>query len=227
MKNKKYVMNNKIKINNTEIMSVEKTKFLGVIINENLTWNDHIMLIKQKMAKNIGVISRVRYSMPRTVLLQLYHTLIEPYLLYCNIIWAANYSTTVNQLFIIQKRAVRLITFSHWQCHTKPLFKRLNLLSVQKINRLQLACFMYNATHRLLPAHFTKMFMSNTDVHTYDTRHREHLHLLYYRTNVCKYTARFLGPSLWNALSEEIKNLPTYNIFKKRMSELLLLSDAV
>ena len=104
MKNKKYVMNNKIQINNTEIMAVEKTKFLGVIINENLTWNDHVMLIKQKIAKSIGVISRVRYCMPRMVLLQLYHTLIEPYLIYCNIIWAANHGTTVNQLFIMQKR---------------------------------------------------------------------------------------------------------------------------
>ena len=227
MKNKKYVMNNKIQINNTEIMSVEKTKFLGVIINENLTWNDHVMLIKQKIAKSIGVISRVRYCMPRMVLLQLYHTLIEPYLIYCNIIWAANHSTTVNQLFIMQKKAVRLITFSHWQCHTKPLFIRLSLLSVQKINRLQLACFMYNARHKLLPVQFTKMFILNTDVHKYGTRHSEHIHRLHYRTNVCKYTARFLGPSLWNTLSDELKKLPTYNLFKQKMSEFLLLSDAV
>ena len=86
---------------------------------------------------------------------------------------------------------------------------------------------MYNARHKLLPVQFTKMFILNTDVHKYGTRYSEHIHRSHYRTNVCKYTARFLGPSLWNTLSDELKNLPTYNLFKQKMSEFLLLSDAV
>ena len=46
-------MKDKIKIDHTELTEVTRTKFLGVIINNNLTWKDHIMLIKQKIAKNL------------------------------------------------------------------------------------------------------------------------------------------------------------------------------
>ena len=65
MKNKTYSMNDKIKIDHVELKEVTRTKFLGVIINHTLTWKDHIMLIKQKIAKNLGIISRVRYCLPR------------------------------------------------------------------------------------------------------------------------------------------------------------------
>ena len=78
-------VNLKIKIDNIEI---DKSKFLGVIINENLTWEDHIALVKAKVSKNIGVIQKIRNNLPRNTLQLLYYTLIHPYVNYCNIIWA-------------------------------------------------------------------------------------------------------------------------------------------
>ena len=222
MKNKKYSMNDKIKIDHAELKEVTRTKFLGVIINHTLTWKDHIMLIKQKIAKNLGIISRVRYCLPRLVLLQLYHALIEPYLMYCNIVWAAHQSTVLKQLFISQKKAIRLITFSPWQSHTKQLFIKLELLTVYNINSLQLGCFMYSTVHSLLPAYFKCMFITNTTVHSYNTRQKDDMHQTAYRTNVCKYTVRILGPRLWNSLSDNIRQVSSLYQFKSKMKEFLL-----
>jgi hypothetical protein len=70
-----------IAIDGINILDVTKTKFLGVVINQTLTWNDHIMIIKQKIAKNVGILTRVRYCILHCVLLSLYHVLIEPYLM--------------------------------------------------------------------------------------------------------------------------------------------------
>ena len=77
-----------IKIDDIIIDNVEKTKFLGVIINSKLNWNDHIQTIRNKINKNMGIIFRTRNNLNRNTLLMLYHSIIQPYLDYCNIVWA-------------------------------------------------------------------------------------------------------------------------------------------
>jgi hypothetical protein len=138
-----------IAIDGINILEVTKIKFLGVVINQTLTWNDHIMIIKQKIAKNVGILTRVRYCIPRCVLLSLYHVLIELYLMYCNIVWATQNTVALNSLLLCQKRVVRIITFSHWLSHTKPIFKKYCILTVCDINWLQVARFMFSIMYNL------------------------------------------------------------------------------
>lgn len=98
------IQNIKVLIDDIEIEEVITAKFLGVIINQTLTWSDHIAIIKQKVSKNVGILTRLRYNMPRNVLLSLYHTMIEPYLTYCNIVWATHDTSDLKSLFVCQKK---------------------------------------------------------------------------------------------------------------------------
>ena len=70
----------KIKINNTEIGRVDKTKFLGVLIDSRLSWKPHIHEVENKIAKNIGIIHRLHFLFPRNILRNLYCSLVLPYL---------------------------------------------------------------------------------------------------------------------------------------------------
>ena len=65
-----------MKLNNVEIPRVEKTKFLGVIVDSKLTWKFHIQELEKKISKNIGIISRLSYILPADVLRMLYSTLV-------------------------------------------------------------------------------------------------------------------------------------------------------
>ena len=76
-----------IKIDDIIIENVEKIKLLGVIINSKLNWNDHIQRIS-KISKNMDIIFRTRNNLNRNTLLMLYHSIIQPYLDYCNIVLA-------------------------------------------------------------------------------------------------------------------------------------------
>ena len=58
-KQKQIKVNLIIKVDNVEIDKVSKTKFLGIIINENLRWKDHIALVKTKVNNNIGIIQKI------------------------------------------------------------------------------------------------------------------------------------------------------------------------
>src|SRR6218665_1633999 len=81
-------------INNSLLSQISSTKFLGVVIDQHLTWKDHISLMTNKISKNIDVIARIRHLLPTTILISLYYTLIFPYLIsYCNIVWGASYKS--------------------------------------------------------------------------------------------------------------------------------------
>ena len=79
--NKQKLINTKIniKMDNSEIEQVFSTKFLGVIINENVTWSYHIHVLLNKTSKNLGVIRKLSKSLPFDILHTLYNTLIDPY----------------------------------------------------------------------------------------------------------------------------------------------------
>lgn len=224
-RSKRKIINDKganIAIDGLNLLEVRKTKFLGVVINQTLTWNDHIMLIKQKVAKNVGILTRVRYCVPRCVLLSLYHALIEPYLMYCNIVWATHNTVVVNSLFLYQKRVVRIISFSYWLSHTKPIFAKYRILTVCDINRLQIACFMYGAMHNLIPQYFGAMFTLNSNVHSYLTRQNNDFHLAKFKSNISKFNIRVQGPLLWNSLPTELRTLPHLGLFKRHCKMYLL-----
>ena len=108
-----------INVNNTEIKRVKSTKFLGIIIDEGLTWKEHINHISLKISKSIGVLNNLKLILPLKILVDLYNAMILPHLSYCNIVWGNCATYLLQKLFLLQKRAIRAITKSHFLAHTK------------------------------------------------------------------------------------------------------------
>ena len=99
----KNITNCKIFMENIEIVQTNTAKFLGVSIDSNLTWKNHIDSITKKVAKSVGIIKRIRHCLPNNILHTLYNTLILPYINYCNIIWAKTKVTRNNKYTAPQK----------------------------------------------------------------------------------------------------------------------------
>ena len=100
----------------------------------------------------------------------LYYTLIYPYITYCNSTWSSTYISNLNRIYYLQKRAVQAVTNSDYQAHTAPLFSKLKILDIFQINTLDIAKFMFRYHNNLLPPLFLNLFMTNSQVYTYDTR---------------------------------------------------------
>ena len=106
---KKVMYEFSLSFNGHPIIRVSSCKFLGVIIDDRLTWLPHISNIKNKISKNIGILSRIRHFINIKTALMLYYSLIYPYLTYCNIVWASNYRSRLEALMKTQKRAIRIV----------------------------------------------------------------------------------------------------------------------
>ena len=111
-------------IDNVKIEQIEHSKFLGVIINSKLTWQDHIQLVSSKVSKSIGIPSKIRYNLSSEILLMLYRTLVQSYFDYCNIIWATQNNYHIISLHHRQKKPLRITVFAKLDVHTKPRLKK-------------------------------------------------------------------------------------------------------
>ncbi len=157
--NKKPKYNVKIAINDKNIEQVKSTNFLGIIIDECLTWNNHIAKVAKKIIRASGIISKMRHFVNRNGIKLIYYALVYPYLIYGNLIWGNTYKTRIQKIMNIQKKIVRMMTFKLYMEHTEPIFKELNILDIFKINDYLTAMFMFRYHHlKNLPEEFDNFF---------------------------------------------------------------------
>lgn len=121
-----------VMIDNVSVVNVKSTGFLGVLIDENLSWKRYVSLTTSKIAKNNGLISHL-------VSLSLYYSMIYPFISYSNIAWASTHQTKLQPIMRLQTRAVRIIRVIHYLCFANLafltfikviIFKLLNLFMV-------------------------------------------------------------------------------------------------
>src|SRR6218665_357042 len=118
-----------------------------------------IIQIASKVAKNIGILSRISYLLPSNIRINLCYTMIHPYLAYCNLVWASNYQAYLKRLIVLQIRAIRVIIGCfNVSCSTDFLYKQLRILKIGQITTLQINEFMYKHYNNLLPPIFSNYF---------------------------------------------------------------------
>ena len=98
-----------IHINISELKKVTHTKFLGVIIDENLTWEQHIKALSKKLASCTGSLTRIIQFLSKNMHKELYYTLFESYLAYGVTVWGKASKSKFRLLFKVQKKAIRVV----------------------------------------------------------------------------------------------------------------------
>ena len=83
----------------------------GVIIDEHLKWKQHVSYISSKIKRGIGILSKMRHFVTTKILVNLYYTMIYPYLTYSVLAWGSTYDSTLRSITILQKRAIRIMFF--------------------------------------------------------------------------------------------------------------------
>ena len=99
----------RIELNGTELESVEYTKFLGVLIQENLKWDYHISYISNKVSRTVGILSKLKHYLPKYVLLIIYNSLCISHLSYALTVWGAAPPSTINRLNVLHKKGIRYV----------------------------------------------------------------------------------------------------------------------
>ena len=149
-----------IKLDGVSLNRVSSTKFLGVIIDENLTWKSHIDAISKTITRNIGVLTKLKHFVPENILYSLYCTLILPYINYGVLIWGNTSKIYLDKIFKLQKWAIRTISNSYYRSHTGPLFSKFNVLNVHDTFNSILACLCISITQISFHQFFQRILLN-------------------------------------------------------------------
>ncbi len=199
-----------IYLDGCKLNRVRDAKFLGITIDENLTWKKQVETVCKLCSRNIAVLNKVKEFLPNSAMYQLYCTLILPYLNYGLLLWGNVNNEYLNKIFLLQKRALRTISKSSYLCPSKPLFEKYNVLNIFDMHAKEVAIFMYKYKNNLLPKSFDNCFVVNHDIHNYNTRNKDDFVIPKSKSK----TIFTNGPKIWNKLSIELKQAKSLKIFK-------------
>ena len=190
-------------------------------LDQHLTWKNHIDFIAKKGKSNWNN-QQITFLPFNKNFIIINYTLVYPYISYCNIVWSSTYPSNLNRIFLLQKRVVRIISKTTYLAHTAPLFRKLNILDIFSVHSLAIGNFMFSYHQRLLPPSFSDIFITSSQVHSYNTRSAPHYRSHPCRTNIKQLTILHQGPSLWNSLPSSIKLSLTITSFKKSLKKFLI-----
>ena len=111
----------KLKLHGKRLIFNESTKYLGVCIDKHLIWKNQISVLAKKLRRTNGIISKLRHFLPQLTMIQIYHALFQSHLNYGLQVWGQNLPKN-NRLQMLQKTALRLITFLTSRTPSLPLF---------------------------------------------------------------------------------------------------------
>ena len=143
----------------------------------------------------------------------LYCSLMLPHLSYCVEVWGNNYKTLIQPIFILQKKAIRIVSHSDYYTPTNPLFIQLHTLKLQDLVELNTAIIMYKAKNDLLPTCIQQLFHSRQSL--YNLRGVAIFKGTNVRINSKERCVSVRGVKLWNSLDDHLKNSTSLKVFKR------------
>ena len=206
-----------LEINNVNLERVKSVKFLGVILDDHLSWEHHVNVVTSRISKLIPLIHKIRDNLSSSSLRQIYFALIYPSLTYCIAVWGSCNSTVFQGVMLVMKRVVRIMSFSNRFEHSGPLFLRFNLLDYFNIKKYMLLLFVYKA---LCTGSGYFSFISHERI-TRQTNQKL-LQLPNVISTHSRRGARWTRVGLWNALPLGIREADTYDSFKRNLKSHLL-----
>jgi hypothetical protein len=209
-------------IEGTMLGVVTQTKFLGIILDNGLTWKYHTLYISKKLSKSLGILSRARQLLNKSTLRQLYYSFLYPYLSYCNIIWGHSSDNILWPIFRIQKRAIRVIENIRHRDSTKSAFQSLKFLRLPDIYKFSVLIFVYKFKNGLLPQIFNSFYTENSQIHGYATRNARQFRIPLTKTKISASFLKKTGVTIWNAFDDQITHTVKIGLFKRQITSLLI-----
>ena len=211
-----------LSINNQAVEQVTNFKYLGIILDDSLNFMEHVDYIYKKSCCKLGAIKKCRKYLNKNLTLILYKSLVAPHIDYCDIVYMQDNQGTLQKLQIVQNMACRVILEAGPRDHIDNMHRelKLDLLKNRRSKHLFAECHKNIHTDKVLP--LKRFFVFNRNCANRRTR------------RVCKYDVlvprlqtssgqrafSFVGPSTWNRLSADLKEIVKHKSFKNKLKKI-------
>ena len=183
-------------------------KYLGVVIDNKLTWNQHNTQTNLRLSKGIGVLYKLRSYASQMTLRSLYFPSVQSNLLN----WGNAAATNIKPIKTSLNKAVRAMAFKDSRRHANSLYKKLKILPLDECYKLQLSKFMWKVENNKLPGHTASKYITITHYHNTRQTIQSNLQLSSVRLDCAKRSTIYSGTRLWlTDVPLHIKSIRTLN----------------
>ena len=214
-----------IKVNNQSVSNVSNCKYLGIMLDDDLKWSEHIDNIFCKVIKFIGIFYKLRGKLPQYILKLIYFAFVHPHILYGIELYANTSSNYLDKLIKLNNKLLRILQNRPITYPTSELYAGYNTLPIPKLHKQQLLLFVHKYIYHpeLLPDVFVKSnyFVLNEHIHSYNTRFKSDIHLFSHNTSLGQRSTQFKAACLWNSLPATLKEISSLSFFKRSVKTYL------
>ena len=198
----------KILYTNCTLACCDSSKYLGVIIENKLNFQSHIHAIQNKVARTVGILSKVGCLFPSSTLLLLYFTLILPHLLFGLVLWGNTYSTYLAKLQHLQNKAICIISNSNYRSPITPHFYKLGILKIADQYTFEVGKMMYQHFKHALPSCISCFFSPISSMHSRCTRSttKKNLYIPKFFFSRCQKSIKYQGAKIWSSVPINIRD---------------------
>ena len=203
-----------ILIDDQEVARVSTFKCLGMVLDQNMKWDNHVMSIIPKIASGLFVLRKISTLCPREVALSVYHALISSHMRYGIVLWGACSGAYFSRVFRLQKQAIRYILHLPKDASCKPHFLDLKILTLPGLYIFEVCCYVKKNPSLL-------QYLGSQ--HNYPTRSKQKVFQVpMHTTSRFENTPSYRGTTYLNKLPEGIRLINDYKTFKKVLWEYLI-----
>ena len=151
----------RVHVNECILVKCQSMQYLGVILDKKISWIEHISHVKNKVAKGIGIMYKAIQYLDQKSLVNLHHSYFPLFYLYCIESWGNAPHCHLYPLYILQKRVIRIMTFSKFDVSSDYLFRNLNILPLDKLVFHIIGLMMHKYANGALPPVMSDLYTLN------------------------------------------------------------------
>ena len=204
--------------NNTNVTFVNHHKHLGLTLSSDGKWHEHINCIINSSSKILGMMRKIKFTVNRKALNQIYISFLRPILEYGSSVWDSCTNYEKDSLEKIQHEAVRIVTGLTRSVSLRNLYKEINWLSLDERRRYQKLIMAYKIKNNITPDYLNNIFPEIVGLTMpYNLRNQDDFTVLNTRTELFRNSFVPSCITLWNNLPEHIRNSETILSFKTQL----------
>ena len=221
--NRLYVPNlpDQIEFLDMKINKSSSIKFLGLTLDENLSWDQHINELSNKLKSLFHIFYNIRDFLNEKDIKMLYFTLVFSRIKYGIALYGQAAQTKVKKIQVLQNQLLKVLSKKDSDYPTEKLHKEFKILMVQDIKNHEILTFVHNYFNDNLPPVFDDYF--NNFNHCYNTRNRNtSFQIRDHNTDLAALSVQIDGSKQWNNLNNDLKLIPKRKLFRKELKEYLM-----
>ena len=210
---------------NNQIKRTTHIKFLGVTLEENLTWNHHINETCNKLKRLFHIFYNIRDYLSKDNIKTIYYTLIYSQIKYGITLYGQAGCSKLKKIQTLQNQLLKVLLKKNYRFSTNELHKSMDLLKINDIAEQEILTFVHNYFTDNLPPVFNNYYETLANQHQRNTRNGHNLlYILDHNTNIAASSIKISGAKLSNNLDNNLKNIPKVKCFRKKFKILRLSS---